>query len=195
MPRAGLNKEKLIEEAAKLANERGVGLLSLKMLADQIGVKSPSLYKHIQSLDELKQDLMFYGWSKLEKNIYEYVIGKSGDAAVKAMCKAYYDFAVANPGVFECMLFYNRYLTAKNREATQGIYKITSKIFAEYNLEEKQMMHLVRTFRGFFQGYMQLVIGNGFGSSLSLEESFEFSVEVLIKGIKQLSEEVKVNDD
>jgi AcrR family transcriptional regulator len=54
-----------------MANTIGIENLSLKTLAAQLGVKSPSLYNHIDGLDDLKQQLMLYGWKELENKIIE----------------------------------------------------------------------------------------------------------------------------
>ena len=47
--------------------------------------------------------------------------------------------------------------------------------------------HLIRTFRGFSGGYALLVNNGVFGNSISIRESFELSVEVLLVGIEKLT--------
>lgn len=44
--KAGLDKEKIIEVAARLADEKGIANVTMKVLAAELGIKSPSLYKH-----------------------------------------------------------------------------------------------------------------------------------------------------
>ena len=75
MPKIKIDKESVIKEAAYMANTIGIENLSLKTLASQLGVKSPSLYNHIDGLDDLKQQLMLYGWKELEDKIIQSVIG------------------------------------------------------------------------------------------------------------------------
>ena len=67
--RAGLDKNIILETAGKIADTKGISSLTLKALAEELGVKSPSLYKHISGLDELNKELMLYGWKSLEKEI------------------------------------------------------------------------------------------------------------------------------
>lgn len=189
MPRVGLTREILVEKAAQVANEQGISNVNIKTLAEYIGIKPPSLYKYIDGIEELFEEMMLHGWKLLEEQLYKDVIGKSGDDAVKAMCDAYYTFAVNNPGVFASMENYNRYSSEKTREATQGICKITSKIFSAYKLTNEQMMHLVRTFRGFLQGYMMLVVNGSFGDKLPVKDSFDLSVDILVNGITDIARE------
>lgn len=48
--------------------------------------------------------------------------------------------------------------------------------------------HLMRTIRGFLEGFALLVNNGAFGHSASIDESFELSLEVLIAGMKTLEE-------
>ena len=50
MPKTKIDKELVIKEAAYIANKMGIENLSLKTLAAQLGVKSPSLYNHVDGL-------------------------------------------------------------------------------------------------------------------------------------------------
>lgn len=99
MTRVGMDKDIIISKAVELVNKVGIEHITLKMLADNLGVKSPSLYNHINGLDDLKEQLMIYGWKQTEQRILHTVIGMSGYDAIRAMCYAFYDYATENPGV------------------------------------------------------------------------------------------------
>jgi AcrR family transcriptional regulator len=59
MPRAGLDREAVIAAAAELADSRPDGLdaVTLTGLADRLGVRTPSLYAHIDGLADLRRQL------------------------------------------------------------------------------------------------------------------------------------------
>ena len=187
MPRQGLDKETVIEQAALLADEVGFSNVTLKLLAERMNVKSPSLYKHIDGLDSLNKELMAYGYKMLEQMIIDKVMGKSGDEAVRALCNAYYELATNRPGLFQAMQNYRRFVDEESKQVTDGIFKVTSRIFAVYDLDSRQLGHLVRTFRGFLQGFLTLAVNNVFTDSLDIKESFDLSVDVLIAGIANLA--------
>ena len=64
--KAGLDKKTIIEAAANIADKEGIANVTLKVLANELEVKSPSLYKHFSGgLDELNKELMLYGWRSL----------------------------------------------------------------------------------------------------------------------------------
>ena len=58
MSKNNINEEIIIETAASIVNEVGSENLSLKIIAEKLNIKSPSLYNHISSLDEIKSKLM-----------------------------------------------------------------------------------------------------------------------------------------
>ena len=54
MPRAGLDAATVTEAGAALADEIGLAGLSMGAVAERLGVKTPSLYKHVASLADLQ---------------------------------------------------------------------------------------------------------------------------------------------
>ena len=61
MPRAGLNTDRVVAEAAELADEVGLDQLTLAALAARLGVRQPSLYKHVASVDALQRLISMRG--------------------------------------------------------------------------------------------------------------------------------------
>ena len=61
MSKGNVDKSRVIAVTAALANEVGFSNVNLKMIAERLNIKTPSLYNRITSLDELKKDLMAYG--------------------------------------------------------------------------------------------------------------------------------------
>lgn len=60
-PRAGLDTRTLVLAAAELADERGMGEVTLASLAAKLGVRSPSLYNHVNGLAGLRTLLAVHG--------------------------------------------------------------------------------------------------------------------------------------
>ena len=104
MARAGLDKNIIVKKTAQMANEIGIENVTLKMLADNLNIQTPSLYNHIKSLEDLQKELMIYGWNQMAEVILNAVAGVSGYDALEALCYAFYRYAVQNPGIFNAML-------------------------------------------------------------------------------------------
>jgi AcrR family transcriptional regulator len=52
-PRAPLNRERVLRTAVTLADERGVGELTMRKLAKELGVEAMSLYNHVANKGDL----------------------------------------------------------------------------------------------------------------------------------------------
>lgn len=189
MARAGLDKNLVIERAARLANEAGLENITLKLIADEFNVQTPSLYNHIKSLDDLKKGLMLYGWKQLEEKLLLAVVGVSGYDALRAMCYAFYEYATENPGVFNAMLWYNKFQDEETLNATKRLFTVLFKIMGTLSIPDETINHLIRTFRGFLEGYALLVNNGAFGNPISIRESFNLSVKVLMAGVRCLEAE------
>lgn len=188
MARAGLDKNIVIEKAAQMANEIGLDNISLKVIAEEFGVQTPSLYNHIKSLDDLRKQIMLYGWRQLENRLLMSVVGISGYEALRRMCYAFYEYAISNPGVFNAMLWYNQYKDEESKAATKQLFEILFTIMKPLNISEEKINHIIRTFRGFLEGYALLVNNGAFGNPASVKESFALSVEIILNGIERLEE-------
>lgn len=186
MAKAGLDKEAVIKKAAEIADRDGLDSLSMRVLAQELGIRSPSLYNHIGSLDELKHELMLYGWRDMEHRLLVSAVGVSGYDALRAMCRAFLDFALEKPGVFDAMLWYNKYSDADSMNATEGFFRYFYRFTESVNISRYYAEHILRTMRGFLEGFSLLVNNGAFGHSASIEESFDISLEILIAGIKTL---------
>jgi hypothetical protein len=52
-------------------------------------------------------------------------------------------------------------------------------------IERDVANHLLRTYRAFLEGFVMLQIHNSFGNPISIDESLEISMNVLIAGMDQ----------
>ncbi len=183
-----ISDEFIIETSARLANEVGLENLSLKMIAKELGIKSPSLYNHFASLNDIKLEIMNYGWRNVGEKMIDSISGVTGYEALRNMCRTYYEYAIENKGVFTAMLWYNMYDNEENFDATKRLHEIIFQIMRPLNISEENIKHSVRLTRGFLEGFSLLVNNEAFGDSLSIDESFDLSMEILIHGVKSLEE-------
>lgn len=188
--KVGLDKKAIIEAAADMADKKGIANVTLKVLADELGIKPPSLYKHLSGgLDELNKELMLYGWRSLESEITRAAVGKAKDAAITAICYTYRNFVNRHRGLFEAMQWYNMYQSEEHLQATQGTVDILFQVLEAYGLTEEQKVHCVRTLRGFLQGFSAIESHGGFGNPTSLNDTFDFALKAILNGIRDMQGE------
>ena len=186
MARMGLDKSAVISRAAQLANDVGLENITLKALANDLNIQPPSLYYHIGGLDDLKKELMIYGWLQMEDQILEAVAGISGYDAIEVICREFVKYATENPGVFNAMLWYNKFENDKTNNATKKLFSVVFKVFSSLNITQEDSDHLMRTFRSFLEGFALLVNHNAFGNPVSINDSLDLSLKVLIAGMRTL---------
>lgn len=188
MTRKNLDKNYIIKIAVQLANDKGIESVTLKTLADELGIKSPSLYNHVGGIDGLRKGIILYGWNDLEKRVMQYAVGISGYDALKAVCRAYYGFAIENTGVFQAMLWYNKFRDDEIIEAETNLFSVFFRITASLNISKENGIHMIRALRSFMDGFILWADGDTFGDQVPTEESFEVSLNILIAGMKQYEE-------
>ena len=60
-------KEEIIMATLKLASTKGLKAVSMNMIAEEVGIKKPSLYNHFKSKDELVNDMYLFLKNKAQK--------------------------------------------------------------------------------------------------------------------------------
>ena len=183
-----ISDEKIIKTAAKLSNKIGLDNLSLKKIAKELNIKSPSLYNHFSSLEDIRKKLMIYGWKNVEEKMINSTANTSGYQSLKNMCYEFYNYAINNRGVFSAMLWYNMYDDDESFEATKKLHEAIYKEVKSLNISEENTKHAIRLMRSFLEGFALLVNNNAFGDSLSIKDSFDISIKILMDSIKTLED-------
>jgi AcrR family transcriptional regulator len=98
MPRAGLSTAVVVRAAADLADESGWQQLTLAAVATRLGVRQPSLYKHIGSLADLRRGISRLAVTELGDRLMVAVAGRSGADALRHRALADRAYARAHPG-------------------------------------------------------------------------------------------------
>ena len=88
MPRAGLGPASVTEAAALLADEVGFDQLSMGLLAERLGVKTPALYNHVTSQAHLARRIAILAMTELADAIRDATQGRAGSDALVAGAQA-----------------------------------------------------------------------------------------------------------
>jgi len=188
LARAGLDKDKVVMKAAELASECGLNNLSLKDLADSLGIKPQSLYNHIKSLDELKHAMMLFAARQLTKDVTVAAVGKSGEAAVRSVAKAYYLFAINNSGLYEAMQWYNRLEDEEAAREFTDFMLVVEKVLEPYNMNDRDEQNVYCLLRSLIHGFASLAAFGGFGKNMPIEEHFDWAINAIVSNLNTLLE-------
>lgn len=183
MPRAGLTAERVVAAAAELADRDGLDAVSLSALADQFGVRVPSLYKHVAGLDDLQRRLAAEGVAGLLAALTAAAKGRHGRDALRAVGTAYRRYAAAHPGRYQAL---QRATKPGDEHATTAdeLVELMLRIMADYGYTGTAAVHAVRTVRSALHGFVELERIGGFGLPASRTTSFTTLLNTLDRGLR-----------
>lgn len=92
MPRKGISQADLVQTAVCMIEEDGLAAFSLGKLAGKLGIRTASLYNHIESLEKLQELVDHEAVSRLVQAEWRAIDGKQGDLALFGLADAYRTF-------------------------------------------------------------------------------------------------------
>lgn len=183
---AGKNSMKLtqiLQAATEIIDEKGVEELALATLAQKLDIKPPSLYNHVDGLQDLKRQLSIHGLKQLCSELTRAAIGRAGDEALREMAKAYIGFARSHPGLYEVTFFVAAGDDEELNQASWELVELVTRALRAYRLDETHTIHMARAFRSLLHGFASLEQRGGFGLPIDLETSFHEMMETFLSGL------------
>ena len=104
MARKGLDSEIIIAAAARLVEEKGYDHFSLNELATELGVKTASLYNHIEGIREVNSRISLLAVSQLNHILEAAIAQKEKDDALMCLALAYRNYAQKNPELYKAVI-------------------------------------------------------------------------------------------
>jgi AcrR family transcriptional regulator len=183
VPRAGLTAERVIEEAQSLSDEVGLDALTLAALAGRLGVRQPSLYKHIDGSQDLRRALSVRAKRELADVLARAAVGRSGAEAIRALAQAYRSWAHAHPGRYQSTVAAPVAGDRDDEAASLAVVSVLLDILAGYGLSGDDAIHVTRSLRAALHGFVSLEAAGGFGMPIDVDESFARLVAGLTEGL------------
>lgn len=183
--RRRLDRSAVVQRAVEMANAAGdINDLTLAELAASLGIKTPSLYNHVDGLPDLQRELARYAWRHLGRAVRHGAAGQTGRKALIYLAHAYRRFAHDNPGIYPLIL--GAATEAADSEITEIAEEILSTlllVFASAGIEGEAALHAVRGYRSLLHGFVSLEMTGGFAMPLEIEKSFDQAVRGYIGGV------------
>ena len=185
MPRAGLDAAAVTEAGAAVADELGLDRLNMSIVAERLGVKTPSLYKHVDGLGALIHRIATLGATEVGDTLRDAVQGVAGREALAAAAQALRRYVKQYPG---------RYA------ATTGIRPISDDdplvpaleralapleaVLHGYQLDTTDKIHALRMLRSILHGFATLESSDAFHIDADIDDSFTWLIEFADRGLR-----------
>ena len=185
MPRAGLSPASVTEAGARLADEVGFDQLSMGLLAERLGVRTPSLYNHVTSQAELAHRIAILAMTQIADAIRDATQGRAGSDALVAGAQAMRMYVREHPG---------RYAAGNAARPTgpdDPLVAAAGRVMASwaamlrgYRLDPGQEIHALRTLRSMLHGFATLETAGGFQVDASVDDSFTWMINFIDHGLQ-----------
>jgi len=173
VPRAGLTPAVVVSEAAAVADEVGLDRLTLAAVASRLGVRLPSLYKHVSGLDALRVAIAAAACRELTAALTAACLGLSGDDALLAMAHAYRDYAGRRPGAYAATLRAPEPGDGEHVAAARQLLGVVSAVLAGFGLAGEDAVDGVRGLRAVLHGFVAIEAAGGYAMPQDLDRSYE----------------------
>jgi len=185
VPRAGLSTADVVAAGAALADEAGIGALTLASLAERLGGKPPALYKHVASLADLQHRIATLAMTELGEALRDALQGRAGAGALEALFDAMRSYVAQHPGR------YSATVGAEFRGEDDPLLVASARVInsiramlAGYGIAPGEADHAIRALRCLIHGFSLLQAAGAFQWSNDPDESFTWMIRFVDAGLR-----------
>jgi AcrR family transcriptional regulator len=152
-----LSRDSIVNAALTFLDREGWDALTINALANQLGTKGPSLYNHVQSLDDLRRTVRMRVVGDIIAMLNTVAQGRTRDDAVTAMASAYRSYAHHHPGRYSA--FTRMPLGGDDPEftdATRAAAAPVISVLASYGLDGEDAFYAALEFWSAMHGFVLL---------------------------------------
>lgn len=182
--KVGLSKAAVVRAAGALADAVGLEGVTLAALAEELKIRTPTLYHHVAGLPGLRHELALMGLRQQEEWLGRAVMGKSGAEAIRALADALRDYIKAHPGIYAATVRSGAGADPDVDAAQRAVVAIALRALAAYRLNPDDAIHTVRMVRAVVHGFATLELAGGFGLPQEVDETFERLIETYIGALE-----------
>ncbi|ANY10181.1 TetR family transcriptional regulator [Pseudonocardia sp. HH130630-07] len=162
--------------------------MTMGQLAQRLGVRTPSLYKHVAGQQELRREIAVLVSNEVADLVGTAIRGRSGRDALAAGMRSYRDYVVAHSGRWATTTAV-RLQGPDDPMAAAVTRQLDSfaALLSGYAVPEDQMVHAMRTVRSLFHGFASIQAAHGFQLDVDVDESFEWLIEITDRGLRAMT--------
>ena len=182
---AKLSRDGIIDGALTFLDREGWDALTINALANQLGTKGPSLYNHVQSLDDLRRTVRMRVIDDIIGMLNTVGEGRSRDDAVMAMASAYRSYAHHHPGRYSA--FTRMPLGGDDPEYTAATHAAAGPVIAvlaSYGLDGENAFYAALEFWSALHGFVLLEM-TGVMDGVDTDAVFNDMVVRLARGMNE----------
>ena len=187
--KAGITINDVVNAAVDLANRDGLDSLTLAAVASDLGVRSPSLYNHVDGLEGLGRELTLRANQVLREILHSETDGREGADALRGIAHGYRRFAHEHPGLFACLV------SGKDLRSDPEVWQAVLETMTPFAAAVESLGYagddnweVMRLLRSSLYGFLTLELQQSFAyRHLDPSESYDRLVEVMLAGLRDVT--------
>ncbi|MCV7049179.1 TetR/AcrR family transcriptional regulator [Mycobacterium heidelbergense] len=182
-----LSRDGIVDGALTFLDREGWDSLTINALATQLGTKGPSLYNHVDSLEDLRRAVRIRVIDDIITMLNRVGEGRARDDAVLVMAGAYRSYAHHHPGRYSA--FTRMPLGGDDPEyaaATRGAARPVISVLSSYGLGGEDAFHAALEFWSALHGFVLLEM-TGVMDDVDTDALFTDMVLRLARGLEGLN--------
>jgi AcrR family transcriptional regulator len=171
--------------AAGLADEVGLANVTMGLVAERLGVRTPSLYKHVASQADLNRRIAALALVEVGDALRDAMQGRAGRDALAAAAHTLRSYVVEHPGRYSATLPLNPQ-GPDDPIAIGGarVLESLAAVLAGYDIDPADTVHAMRLLRSLFHGFATIEAAGGFEMDTDVDKSFEWLIDFIDRGLK-----------
>lgn len=186
-PRAGITNKVIITTAIEIANVEGLKEVTMANVAKRLGIKSPSLYNHINGLSDIMNLLTLRALEDLYQLLKQAImdVDEMKREAIYPLSVAYLTYAREQPGLYALTIESASKKGEEISTVANQIIELLTDVLKPFNLNEEDTIHAIRSLRSILHGFASIENQKGFGMPVAVNESFHYLIATFIEGLKK----------
>ena len=154
-----------------MVDEVGLSNLTLAALAKRLGIRQPSLYKHIDSMNDLQRSIAVRAKNQLAATLSRATVGRAQNDAIVSLSHAYRAWALEHPGRYAAAQWVPTPGDSEAEAADWASVEIVGVVLAATTSTATTPSTPPRTSRAALHGFVTLE--SSFAHPASIDRSFD----------------------
>jgi AcrR family transcriptional regulator len=184
VPRAGLTTGIVVDEAEKVVDALGLEGLTLAVLAERLGVRQPSLYKHIDGVAGLRRAIAVRAAREITEALGRATVGRSRGDAIVAMADAHRQWALAHPARYPLSQLAPTPGDEEHEKVAGEYLRMLGAVLSGFGLTGADAVDAVRGIRSVVHGFVSLETAGAYAMPYDVDRSFRRLIAALVNALE-----------
>jgi AcrR family transcriptional regulator len=173
------SRTEIVHAARDLIAEHGIDALTMQAVADRVGVRGPSLYKHFRDRAALLREVEKTVVADLQSILTEASTSPSDLVALRAMAAAYRRFARESPANYSLLFALHSNDEATETARRQALAPALKRLTSWLGDPDLAFVR-ARVMTAFLHGFVSIEAAGAFRLGGNIEDAFRAGIDLLL---------------